>query len=163
MARSIILICLLQLFAADHLAGASKSFGGYGGVENAAQAQQTIQDAAQQALEGAQQAVTGAMSTPATYEPAVGAGALSTPATYEPAVAALPTPATYEPAVPAAEGEASASASATPAQDGGGGYGGGSSSEPSSEPLNGLNEKAINDIIKEHNVFRAKEHVPPLT
>jgi uncharacterized protein YkwD len=150
MARSIILICLLQLFAADHLAGASKSFGGYGGVENAAQAQQTIQDAAQQALEGAQQAVTGAMSTPATYEPAVGAGALSTPAT-------------YEPAVPAAEGEASASASATPAQDGGGGYGGGSSSEPSSEPLNGLNEKAINDIIKEHNVFRAKEHVPPLT
>jgi uncharacterized protein YkwD len=150
MARSIILICLLQLFAADHLAGASKSFGGYGGVENAAQAQQTIQDAAQQALEGAQQAVTGAMSTPATYEPAVGAGALSTPAT-------------YEPAVPAAEGEASASASATPAQDGGGGYGGGSSSEPSSEPLNGLNEKAINDIIKEHNVFRAKEHVLPLT
>jgi hypothetical protein len=29
--------------------------------------------------------------------------------------------------------------------------------------LNGLNEKAINDIIKEHNLFRAKEHVPPLT
>jgi hypothetical protein len=97
------------------------------------------------------------------------AGALSTPATYDqPAVAdaagALSIPATYEPAAPAAEGEASASASATPAQEGGGGgYGGGGSSEQSSEPLNGLNEKAINDIIKEHNLFRAKEHVPPLT
>jgi hypothetical protein len=54
--------------------------------------------------------------------------------------------------------------SATPAQEGGGGgHGGGGSSEQSSEPLNGLNEKAINDIIKEHNLFRAKEHVPPLT
>jgi hypothetical protein len=53
------------LFVFGHLAGASKSFGGssggYGGVEpeGAAQAQQTIEGAVQQALKGAQQAVTG--------------------------------------------------------------------------------------------------------
>jgi hypothetical protein len=60
MARSIILICFL-LFVFGHLAGASKSFGGYGGVEpeGAAQAQQTIEGAVQQALKGAHQAVTG--------------------------------------------------------------------------------------------------------
>ncbi|KAL5225208.1 hypothetical protein ABZP36_011847 [Zizania latifolia] len=34
--------------------------------------------------------------------------------------------------------------------------------QASSEPANGLNEKAINDIVKEHNVFRAREHVPPI-
>lgn len=31
------------------------------------------------------------------------------------------------------------------------------------EPVNGLSPKAIENILKEHNAFRAKEHVPPLT
>ncbi|CAN6335234.1 unnamed protein product [Urochloa humidicola] len=35
--------------------------------------------------------------------------------------------------------------------------------DPAGEPEYGLNQKAIEDILKEHNVFRAKEHVPPLT
>ncbi|CAL4890690.1 unnamed protein product [Urochloa decumbens] len=35
--------------------------------------------------------------------------------------------------------------------------------DPAGEPEYGLNQKAIDDILKEHNVFRAKEHVPPLT
>ncbi|TVU48792.1 hypothetical protein EJB05_00067 [Eragrostis curvula] len=50
--------------------------------------------------------------------------------------------------------------STSPATEQQAGYGG--SAEASSEPLNGLNEKAVNDIINEHNVFRAKEHVPPI-
>ena len=31
------------------------------------------------------------------------------------------------------------------------------------EPVDGLSPKAIDNIVKEHNVFRAREHVPPLT
>ncbi|KAF8655743.1 hypothetical protein HU200_060900 [Digitaria exilis] len=31
------------------------------------------------------------------------------------------------------------------------------------EPEYGLNQKAIDDIVREHNMFRAREHVPPLT
>ncbi|WVZ91491.1 hypothetical protein U9M48_037655 [Paspalum notatum var. saurae] len=34
--------------------------------------------------------------------------------------------------------------------------------DPAGEPEYGLNQKAIDDILREHNVFRAKEHVPPL-
>lgn len=36
------------------------------------------------------------------------------------------------------------------------------SPSPSSDPTDGLNTKAINDIVKEHNVFRARERVPPI-
>ncbi|RLN00077.1 pathogenesis-related protein PRB1-3-like [Panicum miliaceum] len=49
------------------------------------------------------------------------------------------------------------SSSSTPSS-GGGGYG----LDPAGEPENGMNQKAIDDILKEHNLFRAKEHVPPL-
>ncbi|CAN6348656.1 unnamed protein product [Urochloa humidicola] len=35
--------------------------------------------------------------------------------------------------------------------------------DPAGEPEYGLNQKAIEDILKEHNAFRAKEHVPALT
>lgn len=34
--------------------------------------------------------------------------------------------------------------------------------DPAGEPEYGLNQKAIDDILREHNAFRAKEHVPPL-
>ncbi|XP_062204513.1 pathogenesis-related protein PR-1 type-like [Phragmites australis] len=63
-------------------------------------------------------------------------------------------PAIGQSETPAASGEGSSStdlANGTP-----------SSAESPDEPTDGLNEKAINDIVKEHNVFRAKEHVPPL-
>ncbi|XP_062201785.1 pathogenesis-related protein 1-like [Phragmites australis] len=72
-----------------------------------------------------------------------------------------PTQATPSESVPStgqSETQPSGEGSASPATDQT--YGG--ASPESSEPTTGLNEKAINDIVNEHNIFRAKEHVPPL-
>ncbi|RLN27843.1 pathogenesis-related protein PRB1-3-like [Panicum miliaceum] len=62
------------------------------------------------------------------------------------------TPSSSESTTPSSD-----SSSSTPS-GGGGGYG----LDPAGEPENGMNQKAIDDILKEHNLFRAKEHVPPL-
>ncbi|PVH63273.1 hypothetical protein PAHAL_3G509600 [Panicum hallii] len=83
----------------------------------------------------------------------------------ESAAAAEPPPETAyqnaEPATPSSESSSSSTpsseSSSTPSS-GGGGYG----LDPAGEPENGMNQKAIDDILKEHNLFRAKEHVPPL-
>uniref|UniRef100_A0A8R7QAK9 SCP domain-containing protein n=1 Tax=Triticum urartu TaxID=4572 RepID=A0A8R7QAK9_TRIUA len=48
----------------------------------------------------------------------------------------------------------------------GGSYAGGAANkqlDDDGEPVDGLSPKAIENILKEHNAFRAKEHVPPLT
>ncbi|CAL4897439.1 unnamed protein product [Urochloa decumbens] len=55
--------------------------------------------------------------------------------------------------------QASPAVAASGSNGGNGKYG----LDPAGEPEYGLNQKAIDDILKEHNVFRAKEHVPPLT
>ena len=67
-----------------------------------------------------------------------------------------------EPATPSSSDESASSSSTTSSSgsSGGGGYGGGL--DPAGEPENGMNQKAIDDILREHNLFRAKEHVPPL-
>ncbi|KAL6622355.1 hypothetical protein ACP70R_032234 [Stipagrostis hirtigluma subsp. patula] len=102
-------------------------------------------------------------------------GSYSNPTPVNPSPEALSTPAgrsfvvTPTP-ITASEGTFSTPSTATPStletpeadQSGGGAYTGGQQSASSSEPENGLNEKSIADIVNEHNVFRAKEHVPPL-
>ncbi|KAM3253541.1 hypothetical protein ACQJBY_047555 [Aegilops geniculata] len=54
---------------------------------------------------------------------------------------------------------------AQPSTSGGSYAGGGANKQvdDDGEPVDGLSPKAIENILKEHNAFRAKEHVPPLT
>jgi len=82
------------------------------------------------------------------------AAAAAEPATPQKAYVNAPEePATPQKAYVNAPEEPSPSSSS---ESGGGGL------DPAGEPENGMNQKAIDDILKEHNLFRAKEHVPPL-
>jgi len=94
--------------------------------------------------------------TPTTPEPP------ATPTTPRPET--LPTP---EPEETPETPETPATPSAPEQQSAGGGYaaGGGANKQvdDDGEPVDGLSPKAIANILKEHNAFRAKEHVPPLT
>ncbi|KAI4992372.1 hypothetical protein ZWY2020_051789 [Hordeum vulgare] len=84
----------------------------------------------------------------------------------------VPKTPSYVPKTPAYVPQTPAYVPQTPAyvpqqQSGGGGsYAGGGGNkqvDDDGEPVDGLSPKAIDNILKEHNAFRAKEHVPPLT
>jgi uncharacterized protein YkwD len=138
-------LCLL-LFS-GRLAAAEKTFrggggGGYGGLE-------------------AGGGGGGGYSTPSEAAPSTpAAGETTTPSSG----GGYSTPSVAAPSTPAAE------ETTTTPSSGGGGYGGatgkassgGGGLDPDGDPEVGLNGKAIEEIVNEHNVFRAKEHVPPL-
>jgi uncharacterized protein YkwD len=139
-ATTMIAAVLCLLLFSGRLAAAEKTFGGgggggYGGLE---------------AGGGQQHQQAEATATP---QPEVGGGA-----------GGYSTPSEAAPSTPAAEETTPAASSG-----GGGGYGApagkaGGGLDPDGDPEVGLNEKAIKEIVDEHNVFRAKEHasLPPL-
>ncbi|XP_044949150.1 probable pathogenesis-related protein CaO19.6200 [Hordeum vulgare subsp. vulgare] len=95
-----------------------------------------------------------------------------TPAYVPQTPAFVPQTPAYVPKTPAYVPQTPAYVPQTPAyvpqqQSGGGGsYAGGGGNkqvDDDGEPVDGLSPKAIDNILKEHNAFRAKEHVPPLT
>ncbi|XP_002443648.2 pathogenesis-related protein 1A [Sorghum bicolor] len=131
-------LCLL-LFS-GRLAAAEKSFGGggYSGLEAGGQQPETG-GASEAALAGAAEQTT----TPAAYSSGGDAAAASGGS---------------------AEASASSGGEAAAASGGGGGGGYGGKLDPDGDPEVGLNEKAIKEIVDEHNMFRAKENagLPPL-
>ncbi|RCV19660.1 hypothetical protein SETIT_3G402800v2 [Setaria italica] len=177
-------LCLL-LFSAGQLAAASKSFGGGGGgygEEAGGQHEESEVLAQLPRLTPEARPVNNNYKAPEkawshshgpedeSPTPAAPSKSSSTP----PAVAAWSY--SYGPEdespTPATPGTPSSSSSTTPASSGGSSStpsstttpaGAGYGLDPAGEPEYGLNQKAIDDILKEHNAFRAKEHVPPLS
>nr|TKW29825.1 hypothetical protein SEVIR_3G420800v2 [Setaria viridis] len=182
-------LCLL-LFSAGQLAAASKSFGGGGGgggygeeagghheePEVLAQLPRLTPEArpVNNNYKAPEKAWSYSHGPDESPTPAAPSKSSSTP----PAVVAWsysygpedesPTPATpsksSSSSTPSTGGKASSSggSSSTPSSTttpAGAGYG----LDPAGEPEYGLSQKAIDDILKEHNAFRAKEHVPPLS
>ena len=66
------------------------------------------------------------------------------------------------PTTPEPPATPSSPASDTQSSYSGGGGGDNKQVDDDGEPVDGLSPKAIANIVSEHNVFRAKEHVPPL-
>ncbi|KAJ1266621.1 hypothetical protein BS78_08G166600 [Paspalum vaginatum] len=175
-AHAAAVLCLLLCSGCLAVAAAEKTFGrgagfGYGGETETGGSQQKEEATT----------TTPSESTPATPAAAAetttggGGGGYPSPTPSEPAAKAetktsgggggggysSSTPSEPAPSTPAAAGQSktppeSDSSSSTST---GGGYGG---MDPAGEPEYGLNQKAIDDILREHNVFRAREHVPPL-
>ncbi|XP_034586847.1 pathogenesis-related protein PRB1-3 [Setaria viridis] len=154
-------LCLL-LFSAGQLAAASKSFGGGGGGGGYGE---EAGGGGKASSSGTPSSTTPAMtpsksssssSTPSTGgDKASGVGASSSTKNKG---YGSGTPSSSSSTTPASSGGSSStpSSTTTPA---GAGYG----LDPAGEPEYGLSQKAIDDILKEHNAFRAKEHVPPLS
>ncbi|CAD6266638.1 unnamed protein product [Miscanthus lutarioriparius] len=183
-ATTMIAAVLCLLLFSGRLAAAEKSFGGgggggYGGLEAGGGQQPQAEATATPQPEvggGAGGYSTRSEATP--YTPAA-EETTTTPAGAssggEAAAAAsggeasaggggYSTPSEAAPSTPAAEETTPAASSG-----GGGGYGApagkaGGGLDPDGDPEVGLNEKAINEIVDEHNLFRAKENagLPPL-
>ncbi|CAN6339230.1 unnamed protein product [Urochloa humidicola] len=171
-AQAAVLCLVVVLSSGGRPAAASKSFGGggYGGAGESVVGQNEPETWAGPLLPPPEVVIPkgavigystpeGSVSYPAADPNAATAASTNNKGGYGGSASTAPADKTTK-AAPAA-----ASASGNGNNNNGGGVGSSPSYglDPAGEPEYGLNQKAIDDILKEHNAFRAKEHVPPLT